>query len=113
MTTPSTMVAPEAAQITGDIMDLLTSWELSLRSARKSPRTLETYSESVRQLAATAHDLFYARRGECSLVPNPKLGDICSPIVILAATLVLIERFHRRRLQHDDAFLRPLALNQD
>ena len=41
--------APTAADI-GDIAALLPSWERSLRAANKSPRTLETYGESARQL---------------------------------------------------------------
>lgn len=38
-----------AAEI-GDIATLIPSWERSLRAANKSPRTLETYGESARQL---------------------------------------------------------------
>ena len=42
-------VAKTAAEI-GDIASLIPSWERSLRAANKSPRTLETYGESARQL---------------------------------------------------------------
>jgi site-specific recombinase XerD len=41
--------APAAVEV-GDIAALIPSWERSLRAANKSPRTLETYSESVGQL---------------------------------------------------------------
>lgn len=38
------------AVVVGDIATLIPSWERSLRAANKSPRTLETYGESARQL---------------------------------------------------------------
>lgn len=43
--------ASSAAEI-GDMAALIPSWERSLRAAGKSPRTLETYRESARQLQA-------------------------------------------------------------
>lgn len=46
-TTPTVGVSPGA-----HILDLLRSWELSLRASNKSPRTLEAYGDSVRQFAA-------------------------------------------------------------
>lgn len=42
-------VSPTAAEV-GDIAALIPSWERSLRAENKSPRTLETYGESARQL---------------------------------------------------------------
>lgn len=46
---PKATTTPAATDI-GGMATLIPSWERSLRAANKSPRTLETYGESARQL---------------------------------------------------------------
>lgn len=53
------MQSEAAARVrVGDIGAMLTSWQRSLRAANRSPRTIQSYTESVGQLAA-----FLASRG--------------------------------------------------
>lgn len=52
MTKAAQSRASRSAAEVGDIAALIPSWERSLRAANKSPRTLETYGESARQLQA-------------------------------------------------------------
>src|ERR1700730_1551065 len=44
------MIDTTATAPPGSLERLLVSWELSLRAAGKSPKTIETYTEGVRQL---------------------------------------------------------------
>jgi site-specific recombinase XerD len=45
------MSTPTSMAVTIDIPDLLPSWQRSLRAARRSPRTVQSYTEAAEQLA--------------------------------------------------------------